>query len=81
MPSHAKGDRITQVSYGTGTIVDVNAQYTVIDFDEHGQRTFVTTLVRLEPSETPAPPPRPTGRGKKKTVKAVKAAVAPPEQS
>jgi hypothetical protein len=27
----------------------------VIDFDDHGRRTFVTTMVSLEPSSTPAP--------------------------
>jgi hypothetical protein len=69
MPLHAKGDRVTQVSYGAGTITDVNAQYTVIDFDDHGVRTFVTTLVKLEATEAPAPPPRANGRAKKRTAK------------
>lgn len=69
MPLHAKGDRVTQASYGAGTITDVNAQYTVIDFDEHGPRTFVTTLVKLEATETPAPPPRTNGRARKRTAK------------
>jgi hypothetical protein len=68
MALHAKGDRVTQVSYGAGTITDVNSQYTVIDFDEHGVRTFVTTLVRLEPTESPAPPPRTKARATKRTA-------------
>jgi hypothetical protein len=52
----AKGDRVTQPQYGAGTITDVNEQHTVIDFDEHGSRTFVTSMVTLEASRTPAPP-------------------------
>jgi hypothetical protein len=51
----ANGRRVTQPSYGTGTIVSTDERYTVIDFDEHGRRTFVTTMVSLEPSSTPAP--------------------------
>jgi len=51
----ANGRRVTQPSYGTGTIVSTDERYTVIDFDDHGRRTFVTTMVSLEPSSTPAP--------------------------
>ena len=51
----ANGRRVTQPSYGTGTIVSTDERYTVIDFDDHGRRTFVTTMVTLEPSSTPAP--------------------------
>ncbi|MDE3153476.1 MAG: hypothetical protein KGN76_00115 [Acidobacteriota bacterium] len=51
----AKGDRVTQPQYGAGTITDVNEHHTVIDFDEHGTRTFVTAMVTLEASQTPAP--------------------------
>lgn len=51
----AKGDRVTQPQYGAGTVTDINEHHTVIDFDEHGSRTFVTSMVTLEASETPAP--------------------------
>jgi hypothetical protein len=33
-----------------------NDRHTVIEFDEHGSRMFSTPLVRLAPSDTPAPP-------------------------
>jgi hypothetical protein len=62
MPPHAKGDRVTQLQYGAGTITDVDVHHTVIDFDEHGVRRFVTNLVQLQPTTDPAPPPRAAAR-------------------
>ena len=56
MRSFAKGDRVTQPQYGAGTVTDVNERHTVIDFDEHGTRTFVTSMVSLESTAEPAPP-------------------------
>jgi hypothetical protein len=46
---------VSQEQYGHGTVKLVNEYHTVIDFDEHGSRTFTTSLVRLERSLTPAP--------------------------
>ncbi len=66
----AKGDRVTQPQYGSGTITDVNEHHTVIDFDEHGSRTFVTSMVTLEASETPAPARGKSGSRSKGTKKA-----------
>ena len=40
----------------TGTVTVANDHHTVIEFDEHGPRTFATRLVRLEASATAAPP-------------------------
>jgi hypothetical protein len=51
----AAGKRVSQPSYGAGTIVSTDERYTVIEFDEHGRRTFVTSMVTLEPSSIPAP--------------------------
>ncbi len=45
MKAWAKGDRVVQPTYGPGTLVEVNEHHTVIDFDEHGRRTFATRLV------------------------------------
>jgi hypothetical protein len=50
------GDRVSQAQYGHGTITLANDHHTMIDFDEHGSRTFATRLVRLEQSTTVAPP-------------------------
>jgi hypothetical protein len=74
MAFHAKGDRVTQPQYGPGTVTDVNAHHTVIDFDQHGVRTFVTNLVKLEPTTEARPAPR-ASAARKRTKRA--AAVAP----
>jgi hypothetical protein len=61
-----KGDRVLQPNYGTGTVTDVNDEHTVIDFDEHGIRKFVTNLVSLSLTERPAPDRPARRRGRKK---------------
>jgi hypothetical protein len=68
-----KGDRVVQPQYGPGTIADTNAEHTVVDFDNHGSRMFITSMVALEPTNEPAPnrphPARPR-RTKKAAAKA-----------
>lgn len=55
MFTHTTGDRVSQAQYGDGTVMSVNAYHIVIEFDEHGLRTFATPLVRLEKALTAAP--------------------------
>ena len=55
MKNWSKGDRVSQPTYGAGTLVEVNEHHTVIDFDEHGRRTFSTRLVVLQSTNEPAP--------------------------
>ena len=55
MKAWTKGDRVVQATYGAGTLVEVNEHHTVIDFDEHGRRTFATRLVVLQATSEPAP--------------------------
>ena len=55
MKLFAKGSRITQPTYGAGTVESSDERYTIIDFDAHGRRTFVSSLVTLEKSDAPAP--------------------------
>ena len=72
MGSYSVGDRVLQASYGTGTITASNERHTIIDFDEHGIRTFSTTIVRLERTSVTAP-----GRpAKRKSTRKPKAAPA-----
>jgi hypothetical protein len=66
MKAWAKGDRVLQPTYGSGTLVEVNEHHTVIDFDDHGRRTFSTKLVVLQASSKPAP----TGTPRKRASKA-----------
>jgi hypothetical protein len=69
MKAWAKGDRVAQPTYGSGTLVEVNEHHTVIDFDEHGRRTFATRLVVLSATNDPAPAKTPRKRAvKKKTA-------------
>ena len=55
MKLHSIGARVAQMSYGAGTVTVANEHHTVIDFDDHGLRTFVTRMVQLERSDTVAP--------------------------
>jgi len=74
MKGWSKGDRVVQVTYGPGTLVEVNEHHTVIDFDGHGRRTFATRLVVLQATNEPAPnKPAKTRAKKKKVVKVEKA--------
>ena len=71
MKGWSKGDRVVQPTYGSGTLVEVNEHHTVIDFDEHGRRTFATRLVVLQATNEPAPnKPAKTRAKKKKAEKA-----------
>jgi hypothetical protein len=53
--SWTKGDRVVQPNYGAGTILEYNEHHVVIEFDEHGKRTFATRLVVLQTTSEPAP--------------------------
>ena len=70
---YSKGARVSQPNYGPGTVTDADAHHTVIDFDNHGLKRFVTTMVALAPSSEPAPEKAKAVR-RKKAVKATKTA-------
>ena len=55
MRVYTKGDRVSQLQYGTGTVTEANERHTVIEFDEHGIRTFSTPIVTLERTTVAAP--------------------------
>ena len=55
MSTRSAGDRVTHAQYGHGTVNSVNEYHTVIDFDTHGTRTFVSPRVVLTESLIPAP--------------------------
>jgi hypothetical protein len=56
------GDRVSQSQYGPGTVASANEYHTTVDFDDHGSRTFATSIVKLERSSTVAPPRPPSRR-------------------
>ena len=57
--------RVLHEKYGHGTIAEADRQYTVIEFDLHGRKKFITKIVSLESSDEPAPPRRRGGARKK----------------
>jgi hypothetical protein len=57
-PFPGKGDRVAHGQYGAGTVTDLNIYHTVIDFDAHGPRRFVTGRAVLERTADPGPSPK-----------------------
>ena len=50
------GARVTEPTYGLGSVIAVEDNYTRVQFDEHGMKKFLTSMSRLEPSNEPVPP-------------------------
>lgn len=63
------GQYIKHFQYGCGVIVKRDSDRTTIDFDTHGLKIFVTSLMTIEPAE--GVPPK---RRRAKRPKAVKLA-------
>jgi hypothetical protein len=59
--------RVHHDKYGLGVVSATDSEYTVIEFDEHGKKKFVTRLVSLQTSEEP-PPRKRRSRAKAKAV-------------
>lgn len=74
MSIHQAGQYIKHSQYGCGVIVKRDSERTTIDFDTHGTKIFVTSLMTIEAAEG-APPKRP--RARRKTVKPAIAAALP----
>ena len=70
------GARISEPSYGVGSVIAVEDAYTRIDFDEHGIKKFLTSLARFEHSNAPAPAGA-RKRKRKTAAKTTKSKTAP----
>jgi hypothetical protein len=70
----AEGLYIKHFQYGLGVVTDSDGERTSIDFDLHGLKKFVTSIMVVEPAEG-TPPKR--GRAKRKKKIAVAATLAP----
>jgi hypothetical protein len=68
-----EGAYIKHFQYGLGVVTESDSERTSIDFDLHGMKKFVTTIMVVEMAEG-TPPKRTRAKRKKK---AVVAAVAP----
>jgi hypothetical protein len=67
-----KGAYIKHFQYGLGVVTESDSDRTSIDFDLHGVKTFVTTIMVVELAEG-TPPKR--KRARKKPAAAARAAV------
>ena len=66
----SQGQQIKHSVYGLGVVTDSDSERTSIDFDDHGKKLFVTSLMTAELiGEAPANPTRPKRRGSRKTAK------------
>jgi hypothetical protein len=63
----AEGLYIKHFQYGLGVVTDSDAERTSIDFDLHGPKKFVTSIMVVEPAEG-TPPKRSRAKRKKKIV-------------
>jgi len=71
-----EGLYIKHFQYGCGVVTESNVERTTIDFDTHGLKKFVTSMMVVEPAEG-TPPKRPRAKRAKK-VAAAPAIAAPP---
>jgi len=53
----AMGDRVQHEQYGAGTVTLLDVYHTVVDFDGHGIRRFVTNRIVVERTDDPGPTP------------------------
>jgi hypothetical protein len=72
-----EGLYIKHFQYGLGVVTDSDAERTSIDFDLHGLKKFVTSIMIVEPAEG-TPPKRSRAKRKKKVVVGAVPVVAGP---
>jgi hypothetical protein len=65
------GAYIKHSQYGLGVVTESDSEYTDIDFDQHGTKKFVTTIMVVERAEG-TPPPRRRRKSSKKVAPAVR---------
>src|SRR3954469_5673967 len=53
----ALGDRVQHEQDGAGTVTLLDVYHTVVDFDGHGIRRFVTNRIVVERTDDPGPTP------------------------
>ena len=75
MKALEEGAYIKHFQYGLGVVTESNSERTSIDFDVHGMKKFVTSLMVVDHAE--GKPPRRRRAKKLKTVVAAPATAAP----
>jgi hypothetical protein len=62
----SNGQQVRHHQYGIGIVTESDAERTAIDFDDHGKKLFVTTLMTAELiGEAPLNPTKPKRRSRK----------------
>ncbi|MDA1093671.1 MAG: hypothetical protein O3A25_10460 [Acidobacteria bacterium] len=84
------GARVSEPTYGVGSVLAVEDAFIRIRFDDNTARKFLISLAKLDPSSEPAPAGRPRARkrktaagtetAKKTTKRATKKAAASEEE-
>ena len=69
MKGFGAGHRVTHADYGPGTVTSSDERYTVIEFDDHGRRMFITDMVTLSKTDQPAPERAAKGKRRKAATK------------
>lgn len=66
-----EGAYIKHFQYGLGVVIESDVERTSIDFDLHGVKKFITSIMVVEPAE--GTPPKRLKRRKKRASSAIKA--------
>jgi hypothetical protein len=62
----SSGQQVKHEQYGLGVVTESDAERTAIDFDDHGRKLFVTSLMSAELiGEAPVNPSRSKRRSRK----------------
>ncbi len=69
MKALEEGAYIKHFQYGLGVVTESNSERTSIDFDIHGMKKFVTSIMVVDPAEG-TPPRRRRSKKAKKVVAA-----------
>ncbi|MFY9527718.1 MAG: hypothetical protein WBC04_13680 [Candidatus Acidiferrales bacterium] len=77
MKALTEGLYVKHFQYGCGVVTESDVERTTIDFDLHGPKKFVTSIMVVEPAEG-TPPKRSRGKRRKKAVTAGVAPAATP---
>ena len=73
MKALEEGAYIKHFQYGLGVVTESNSDRTSIDFDLHGMKKFVTSIMVVDPAEGTPPKRRRAKKVKKVVVAAVPA--------
>ena len=71
MKALEQGAYIKHFQYGLGVVTESNSDRTSIDFDLHGMKKFVTSIMVVDAAEGVPPKRRRAKKGKKLVVAAV----------